>query len=141
MHKIVLMRVLVTAESIGYTSSYGGYNETYKNIELIDSKDVKEVSDSELQEYIEAVTLYNSRNASKGYSYAIVKVAEQEEIINLFDDLTKYRQAEKQKRALEAKKREEEDAAKAQKALANRLKRMAKQLGVSVEELQKLQAK
>ncbi len=141
MHKIVLMRVLVTAESIGYTSSYGGYNETYKNIELIDSKDVKEVSDSELQEYIEAVTLYNSRNASKGYSYAIVKVAEQEEIINLFDDLTKYRQAEKQKRALEAKKREEDDAAKAQKTLANRLKRMAKQLGVSVEELQKLQSK
>lgn len=135
------MRVLVTAESIGYTSSYGGYNETYKNIELIDSKDVKEVSDSELQEYIEAVTLYNSRNASKGYSYAIVKVAEQEEIINLFDDLTKYRQAEKQKRALEAKKREEDDAAKAQKALATRLKRMAKQLGVSVEELQKLQSK
>lgn len=141
MHKIVLMRVLVTAESIGYTSSYGGYNETYKNIELIDSKDVKEVSDSELQEYIEAVTLYNSRNASKGYSYAIVKVAEQEEVINLFDDLTKYRQAEKQKRALEAKKREEDDAAKAQKALATRLKRMAKQLGVSVEELQKLQSK
>lgn len=141
MHKIVLMRVLVTAESIGYTSSYGGYNETYKNIELIDSKDVKEVSDSELQEYIEAVTLYNSRNASKGYSYAIVKVAEQEEIINLFDDLTNYRQAEKQKRALEAKKREEEDAAKAKKALAGRLKRMAKQLGVSVEELQKLQSK
>ena len=141
MHKIVLLRVLVTAESIGYTSSYGGYNETYKNIELIDSKEVKEVSDSELQEYIEAVTLYNSRNASKGYSYAIVKVAEQEEIINLFDDLTKYRQAEKQKRALEAKKREEDNAAKAQKALANRLKRMAKQLGVSVEELQKLQSK
>lgn len=140
MHKIVLLRVLVTAESIGYTSSYG-YNETYKNIELIDSKDVKEVSDSELQEYTEAVNLYNRKNASKGYSYAIVKVAEQEEIINLFDDLTNYRESEKKKRALEAKKREEDDAAKAQKALATRLKRMAKQLGVSVEELQKLQTK
>lgn len=140
MHKIVLLRVLVTAESIGYTSSYG-YNETYKNIELIDSKDVKEVSDSELQEYTEAVNLYNRKNASKGYSYAIVKVAEQEEIINLFDDLTNYRESEKKKRALEAKKREEDDAAKAQKALATRLKRMAKQLGVSVDELQKLQTK
>lgn len=140
MHKIVLLRVLVTAESIGYTSSYG-YNETYKNIELIDSKDVKEVSDSELQEYIAAVDLYNRKNAAKGYSYAIVKVAEQEDIINLFDDLAKYRESEKKKRALEAKKREEDDAAKAQKALANRLKRMAKQLGVSVEELQKLQTK
>lgn len=138
MPKIALVKILVTSHVFGYGSDYDS-TEYYYNMECLDSKDAFDVTDDELQEYVAAVKLYNAKNASKGIAMALIKDTERVERIALLEDLQKWRQAEVRRAENARLQREAELEAKRLQRESAKLKRVAKSLGVTVEELIKLQ--
>lgn len=135
MIKIALVKVMESAVDTDY---WGENLQIYRHFEGLD---FQEVTASQLERYRQAARLYNSKHASKGVSLAIVTPLENDEKVALLEDLLKFEEAEQ---ARMTKAQEEQRLLKekaAEKKKLGVLKRSAKALGISVEELMALQQK
>lgn len=133
MTKIVLVKV-----HEGSLNS-GDYCDEY--FVHFDCLDFQEVSELELAELKEAVQLYNSKRSAKADKLLLVEQCDQEYAVRLLSDLRTYREKTLEQNRLAMEKAERETRAAREKREANKLKRTAKSLGVSVEDLLALRGK
>lgn len=133
MVKIALIRVYESTHDIGYGD--GDY-ETYRSLEGLD---FKEVTEDELRELREAVSVYNKQVPQKGYSLALIAQATAQDEVTCLAALKSYR--DKLQREAEAAAKAHAEALQKRKAAQEqrRLKKLAKELGVSVEDVVQLQ--
>lgn len=134
MIKIALVQVLETTHVLGYGDD--GY-DTYRHFEGLD---FQEVTEEELAEYVEAARLYNSKVKSTGKGLAIIRQLDQSEKVSLFSDLTKFRKQEQLRLDAMAKAEAARKAAAEDKKRQAKLRKTAKELGISVEALLAIQA-
>jgi hypothetical protein len=130
--KIALLKVL--------SSSISDQYENYDIHNLI-GLDWKEVDQSEVADYVDAVNVHNTKSGSHR-NPLILMVQESEASMQLtLDNLYKHRnQLAAEIKRRQAEHEQAEHARKAKAALAKK-KRLAKTLGVSVEDLDKTLAK
>lgn len=123
MPKIALARVLDDHCSHEY--------DTFKEFHCLD---FKEVTDAELKEYREAIKLHNYAPGAK-HKLVLIEPVDNDYYIKLLSDLKEFRAKElARQEELEAARRAHREE-KARKAKETAQKRLAKQLGIALEEL------
>ena len=114
--------------------------EFWHNFKAIE--DAKEVSDEEFVQLQRAVELFNKLNAGKKFFLEVVEVLPEDLHEVLVSDLLAYEQ--KEAKALEARQQEEQRRAREAQALkeakkkARAVTKLAKELNLPIEEVQKL---
>jgi hypothetical protein len=122
------------------TYNYGDdYEVTWHNFKAFES--VMELSNEEYSELLRAIALFNSKK-KRDYTLQAVVVMEDNEVDLLLSDFRSYEKAELDKAEIARKAKVEEDRLKREQAKAERaLKKLAKELNLSVEEVRAKLAK
>lgn len=137
--KAVVLKNYVRRSEVYY--NYGDDTvDVWHNFKAIE--DVQEISDADLAVLKRAVEYFNRNHPNIGYVLEVVVVAEEAEVKAVISDLLKYEKlaserAEKERAAKEEKSRLSKAELEERKK-ERTLKKLAKELGVSLEEVREL---